>query len=64
MKKEKDPLVIRTRIEILLSENGGEMTVEDFVKEHIRRGWAFPDFCPASLGCEPTDIIRFTPTLN
>ncbi|MDV7340996.1 hypothetical protein RYZ26_15425 [Terasakiella sp. A23] len=64
MKIETNPLVHQARMKIILMEHGMEITAEDFCKEHIRRGWAFPDLTPASLGLEPTDIIRYTPTLN
>lgn len=64
MKPEKDRRVIKAGVEIILSENGFEMNAQDFCDELIRRGWAFPDLCPADLGCEVSDTIKYDPTCH
>ena len=54
------PEVVKWRQEKIISEAGGEMTMQEFCDEHVRRGWAYPDLTPESMGYEPNTIIKMT----
>lgn len=57
---EQNPEVIKWRQNKIIAEAGGSMTMKKFCNEHIRRGWAFNNLTPESMGYEETDIISLT----
>lgn len=55
---ETNKAVIDARVRIVLTAAGGEMTAQQFVDEHIRRGWMLPNATPDDMDMLPDDIVR------